>query len=256
MSQGSSDAAESAEQGGVSILVVEDDSRTLRLERFILEEEGYRVEEAGSGEEALEKIGQVDPTLVMLDVGLPGISGFAVCERIRESSKVPIIMVTGEDRDEDKVRGLELGADDYVTKPFSTLELAARVKAVLRRYDPPVAPPPQPKPKPAPETCSSPQPGVTVPEEYEGPVRLVVENTRPYRRLIQFIDDIHHNPQLHVLGFVTNQPKETIHISVMLREPIPLKSVLLEMKDVSQVDTPPESSNQQEEAQLHVFLRS
>ena len=116
------------------ILVVEDDARTLRLERFVLEEEGFTVVQAGSGEEALDILADGKPTLVMLDIGLPGIDGFTTCQRIRESSQVPIIMVTAIDRDEDKVRGLESGADDYVTKPFSTTELAARVKAVIRRY--------------------------------------------------------------------------------------------------------------------------
>ncbi len=123
------------EDTGNLILVVEDDTRTLRLERFVLEEEGFTVREAKSGEEALQALNEQNARLVLLDIGLPGIDGFTTCRRIRKASQVPIIMVTAEDKDEDKVYGLEMGADDYVTKPFSTTELAARVKAVLRRYE-------------------------------------------------------------------------------------------------------------------------
>ena len=103
--------------------------------KFVLQEEGFDVAEAGSGEEALEELAAGQTSLVLLDIGLPGMDGFATCQRIREFSRVPIIMVTAEDKDDDKVRGLELGADDYVIKPFSTNELAARVKAVVRRFE-------------------------------------------------------------------------------------------------------------------------
>jgi len=132
---GSSDASKSTERGSRRILVIEDDSRTRRLERFILEEEGFEVVDMQTGEKGLQALEDGDADLVLLDIELPGMDGFGVCQQIRESSSVPIIMVTGEDRDEDKVSGLELGADNYVTKPFNINELAARVKAVLRRYD-------------------------------------------------------------------------------------------------------------------------
>jgi CheY-like chemotaxis protein len=115
------------------ILVVEDDPPTLRLERVILEEEGYRVEVAGSGEAALDFLNDKSPSLVLLDIGLPGMDGFATCAKIREISQVPIIMVTARDRLDDKIKGMDGGADDYVTKPFLTHELATRVKALLRR---------------------------------------------------------------------------------------------------------------------------
>ncbi len=115
------------------VLLVEDDPRVLRLERMVLEKEGFSVVAAGSGEEALEMLAEITPSLIILDVGLPGIDGFTTCSRIREFSQVSIIMVTGKDFNEDKVRGLDLGADDYITKPFSPNELAARVKAALRR---------------------------------------------------------------------------------------------------------------------------
>ena len=115
------------------VLVVEDDPRILRLEQMVLEKEGYTVLTAGSGEEALDTLAEISPSLVVLDIGLPGMDGFATCYRIREFSQVSIIMVTGRDFNEDKVKGLEIGADDYITKPFSPNELAARVKAALRR---------------------------------------------------------------------------------------------------------------------------
>ena len=117
------------------VLLVEDDPRVLRLERMVLEKEGFSVVVAASGEEALEMLAEITPSLIVLDVGLPGIDGFTACSRIREFSQVSIIMVTGKDFNEDKVRGLNLGADDYITKPFSPSELAARVKAALRRSE-------------------------------------------------------------------------------------------------------------------------
>ena len=131
-------ALRSSEIGGIRaanggmILVVEDDDRISRLERFVLEQVGYRVACAGTGEEALEMLPNTTPSLVLLDVMLPQTDGFTTCQKIRESSEVPIIMVTAMDRDEDKVRGLEIGADHYITKPLSTHELASRVKSVLR----------------------------------------------------------------------------------------------------------------------------
>ncbi|RLC92239.1 MAG: DNA-binding response regulator [Chloroflexi bacterium] len=116
-----------------SVLVVDDDGRMLRMMARILEMEGYRVQQAGSGEAALEAFDEGTPDLVLLDIMMPGMDGYAVCRRIREFSQVPIIMVTAKDSDEEKVQGLDAGADDYISKPFSSSELAARVRAVLRR---------------------------------------------------------------------------------------------------------------------------
>lgn len=118
---------------GDHVLVVDDEPRFLRIIQFNLETEGYRVTCAASGEEALALFERYDPDLVVLDVMLPGLDGLDVCKRIREVSTRPIIMLTAKGADEDKVRGLRLGADDYVTKPFSADELLARVEAVLRR---------------------------------------------------------------------------------------------------------------------------
>jgi len=119
----------------VSVLVVDDDVHILRMMQRILELEGYRVLLASSGETALEVFDEESPGLVLLDIMMPGMDGYTVCQRIREFSPVPIIMVTARGNDEEKVKGLDAGADDYVTKPFSSKELVARVKAVLRRTE-------------------------------------------------------------------------------------------------------------------------
>ncbi len=116
-----------------SVLVVDDDVHILRMIQRILKLEGYRVLIAGDGESALNLFDDETPDLVLLDIILPGMDGYAVCKRIREFSEIPIIMITARDDDEEKVKGLNAGADDYVTKPFSARELAARVRAVLRR---------------------------------------------------------------------------------------------------------------------------
>jgi two-component system response regulator VicR len=115
------------------ILAVDDEPRYLEIIRFNLEAAGYHVACAASGEEALDAVAADEPDLIVLDVMLPGRDGFEVCRVVRESSSCPIIMLTAKGAEEDKVRGLRLGADDYVTKPFSAQELLARVEAVLRR---------------------------------------------------------------------------------------------------------------------------
>jgi len=115
------------------VLVVDDDFRMQRMMRRILEMEDYRVLTAGDGEEALDVFSEESPAIILLDITMPAPDGYEVCRRIREFSAVPIIMVTAHDNDEEKVAGLDAGADDYVTKPFSAQELVARVRAVLRR---------------------------------------------------------------------------------------------------------------------------
>jgi DNA-binding response OmpR family regulator len=116
-----------------TILTADDDLQLLRLMTRNLELEGYDVLEASDGQQALELIEQHAPDLVLLDVMMPKMDGFTVCYRVREFSDVPIIIVTARGQDQDKVRGLDLGADDYLTKPFRVDELMARVRAVLRR---------------------------------------------------------------------------------------------------------------------------
>jgi DNA-binding response OmpR family regulator len=115
------------------VMVVDDDVRILRMMRKMLELEGYRVITSPDGQTALEMMEHDTPDLLLLDIMLPGMEGHTICRRIREFSQLPIIMVTAKGADEEKVKGLDAGADDYVTKPFSASELAARVRAVLRR---------------------------------------------------------------------------------------------------------------------------
>ena len=116
-----------------TVLTADDDPQLLRLVARNLQLEDYDVLVASDGKQALEQIEQHAPDLVLLDVMMPRMDGFTVCQRVREFSAVPIIIVTARGQDQDKVRGLDLGADDYLTKPFSIEELLARVRAVLRR---------------------------------------------------------------------------------------------------------------------------
>lgn len=115
------------------VLIVDDEAHIRELARMYLEQEGFQVEEAADGEEALTRWQRDAPDLIILDLMLPKMDGWQVCRTIRASSDVPIIMLTARSDDVDKIVGLEMGADDYVTKPFNPRELAARVKAVLRR---------------------------------------------------------------------------------------------------------------------------
>lgn len=115
------------------ILVVEDEKPIADILKFNLEKEGYKVAEAGDGEEAIIMARQVNPDMILLDVMLPKLDGFEVCKSIRSWSDAPIIMLTARGEEVDKIMGLELGADDYITKPFSMRELSARIKANMRR---------------------------------------------------------------------------------------------------------------------------
>jgi two-component system KDP operon response regulator KdpE len=115
------------------ILVVDDERRMVGFIRLNLEQDGFEVIEAYNGTEALDRLRDSLPDLILLDVMMPDIDGFEVLRIIREISQVPVIMLTAKGEEDDKVKGLELGADDYVTKPFSPRELVSRVKAVLRR---------------------------------------------------------------------------------------------------------------------------
>ncbi|MBP1949074.1 DNA-binding response OmpR family regulator [Virgibacillus litoralis] len=117
------------------ILIIEDDNSIAALEQDYLEIEGFEVVIASDGETGLEAISRQNFNLILLDLMLPNISGFELCKKIRKNSDIPILMVTAKDEDIDKVRGLGLGADDYIVKPFSPSELVARVKAHLARYE-------------------------------------------------------------------------------------------------------------------------
>ena len=118
---------------GERVLVVDDEANIVELVRLYLEREGFHVDAASDGETALERAEANEPRLIILDLMLPEVDGFEVCRRLRARSDVPIIMLTARDEDVDKIVGLELGADDYLTKPFNPRELVARAKAILRR---------------------------------------------------------------------------------------------------------------------------
>ena len=122
--------------GAVKVLVVDDDSNICELLRLYLEKDGYETIVANDGEQAVKKYEQNKPDLILLDIMLPKLDGWQVCREIRKKSKVPIIMLTAKGETFDRILGLELGADDYVSKPFDTKEVMARVKAVLRRSMP------------------------------------------------------------------------------------------------------------------------
>ena len=117
-----------------TILVVDDEKPILKILKFNLEKEGFKVLGASDGEEGLVLALTKNPDLILLDIMLPKMDGFDVCKRVREKSNVPIIMITAREEEVDKVLGLELGADDYITKPFSVREVLARVKANMRRF--------------------------------------------------------------------------------------------------------------------------
>jgi two-component system alkaline phosphatase synthesis response regulator PhoP/two-component system response regulator ResD len=143
-----------------TILLVDDEQHIIDLARMYLEQDGFRVTSALDGSIALQKIFGERPTLIVLDLMLPGIDGLEVCRRVRAESDVPIIMLTARSDDIDKIVGLELGADDYLTKPFNPRELVARVKAILRRTE-----------RRAPEASNAP---ITIQNLTIDPVRRVV----------------------------------------------------------------------------------
>jgi DNA-binding response OmpR family regulator len=117
------------------ILIVDDEERMVRFIRLNLEYDGFKVIEAFKGQQAIDKLRSGLPDLVLLDVMMPDLDGFEVLKIIRETSSVPVIMLTAKGEEDDRIRGLELGADDYITKPFSPRELVSRVRAVLRRTE-------------------------------------------------------------------------------------------------------------------------
>lgn len=126
---------------GKAILVVDDEAAMLRALKAVLGQRGYEVILAASGEEALQRAPEANPDLVILDLTLPGISGLEVCRSLREWLKVPILVLSVRSGETDKIAALDLGADDYLTKPFSTGELLARIRALLRRTGPEQSPP-------------------------------------------------------------------------------------------------------------------
>ncbi|MTI66667.1 MAG: response regulator transcription factor [Firmicutes bacterium] len=118
---------------GSKVLIVDDEALLVKGLKYSLEQDGYEIDAAYDGNEALDKINNNEYDLIVLDLMLPGIDGLEVCQKVRETSQVPIIMLTAKGEDMNKILGLEYGADDYLTKPFNILELKARIKAILRR---------------------------------------------------------------------------------------------------------------------------
>ena len=127
---------------GELILLVDDEPNIVELAKLYLEREGFRVISVGDGQAALDRADKDRPALMVLDLMLPALDGYEVCRRVRAKSDLPILMLTARDEDIDKIIGLELGADDYLTKPFNPRELVARVKAILRRSERPARPEP------------------------------------------------------------------------------------------------------------------
>ena len=126
-------------QSKPTILIVDDEPRMVRFVKMNLDLEGYLTLEANNGMQALEKVRNHQPDLVLLDVEMPGMDGFETLHRIREVSDTPVIMLTVRSDEDDRIKGLDLGADDYITKPFSPRELSSRIRAVLRRFEHPGA---------------------------------------------------------------------------------------------------------------------
>ena len=126
--------------GQISVLVIEDETDIRQLLRTLLEREGFSVSEASEGRDGVRQFHQSHPDIVVLDVGLPDLDGWQVLERIRDMSDVPVLMLTALSTERDKVRGLNAGADDYLTKPFSRVELLARLQAISRRQTRPPGP--------------------------------------------------------------------------------------------------------------------
>ncbi len=122
-----------SESSKYKILVVDDEKRMVRFIQLNLEQDGYQVITAYNGSEALEQVRTQLPDLILLDIMMPDINGFEVLKRIREVNTVPVIMLTAKGEEDDRIQGLELGADDYITKPFSPREMVSRIRAVLRR---------------------------------------------------------------------------------------------------------------------------
>lgn len=125
---------------GDLVLVIEDDPHVQEILRLYLEKDGYKVAAATDGRQGLAMARESNPALIILDLMLPGLGGWDLCRALRQESQVPVIMLTAKGEDYDKILGLELGADDYITKPFNPAEVVARVKAVLRRTAPATAP--------------------------------------------------------------------------------------------------------------------
>ena len=204
-----------------TVLVVEDHVPTQSLERFILEEAGYTVNIVPSGEEALDFLRHNSCDIVLMDVGLPRMDGFATCRRLRQTSQIPIMMVTGRDCIEDQVRALAAGADDYLSKSFMSKELATRVEVLLQLAS----------------RKGKHDNKMTVVEEldelYEGDIHLIANIYGSIRTAVDFVGQLRENQQFHALRVVTHQRQ--MDISLRIPYPLPIKRLLLQRGLVSQI---------------------
>ena len=227
------------------VLLVEDDAGVQHLERLVLEEHGYQIRVANNGEEALDALAKAAPDLILLDVELGGIDGFTTCQRIRQISEVPILIVTSKDSIGDKIWGLEAGADDYLIKPFHPDELAARVKAILRRprlgngENEVALPKTLPSVTEKLATCSSgeiqeksPEPDQRSGKVIDGLVDLTVKGA--VRQIVSFAEGLRQDERFRVLKLIATPAKGT-EIQLSLREPVPLQEILLDMPMVGQI---------------------
>ncbi len=224
------------------VLVVDDEAAVLRLEKVILEEHAYLVKVASNGEQALDILAESAPDLVLLDVELGGIDGFTTCQRIRKTSDVPILMVTGMASPGDKLWGLEVGADDYLTKPFHPDELAARVKASLRGpnkiYGEGAEAATEPENPPMSldqATCDQPE-ASTLPVADEEAVGGMadLEITGTVRQMLSFVEQLRQDGRFRLFRLV-GSPSQGLEVKIGLREPVNLQNLLLGMNDVGQV---------------------
>ena len=222
-------------QSQFRVLVVEDHIPTQNLERFILEEAGYEVSAVVNGEDALQAVINSAPGIVLMDLELTGMDGFTTCQRVRELSDVPIIVVTGRDCVDDQVRALQVGADDYLIKPFLVQELAGRVAVLLRLSN-------------RENTPSALREELD--ELHEGSIRLVVEVSASIRKAINLVGDLRDHPQIHMLRVVSK--RGYMDISMRLACPLPIRRILLHGGNVSKIVVEP--ADQPYDSVFHLSL--
>ena len=238
----------------MKVLVIEDDRDVVELvsQCITLRWPQARVAGVGEGRRGLILAEGESPELVVLDIGLPDIHGFEVLKGIREFSDVPVIMLTGQDRDVDIAMFLNEGADDYIVKPFSQVELVARIEAVLRRARGPsrVAQPDQPAedaegaPAEAGPSQQDPESDVFTKliedqQLYDGEIRIHVQSEGNMRLVVSFVKQVRENSDLRMLR-LANSPTGGVDIWLGMRQPIPLRKVLGEMQGVADVSPTPE----------------
>lgn len=207
------------------IMVVENEPQALALEKLVLEGQGFRIKSVSTGEEALASFPEDNPALVVLDIGLDGMDGFTTCQMVRNTSQIPIILVSGLDSPDDYARALEVGADDYLAKPFLTRELPNRVEALLnlalRRQN-------------LGSSCHA-----DLPQElYQGSVGVLAAVTGSMRRLVEFVEELRESSGLEVLTLRSSH--RGVRVQVNLSQPIDLKNALMGMQAVQRMTAPEE----------------